>query len=514
MDIKLEAVSMGDNLLDAVPKGQKVLAMYSKVIVAVDSLDLKHLSLTLRKESARLEATIGLLSISGSDGSIAPPKLYHQALICLREMDEILEGMDQILLYVKEKSAMRKIKHDFRDQKFEAMIARLSSLNNRLMDAISVWVNVRTHEQILSIQASSESTAKILETISSKVKKISDETADGSKQPTPSHLDDVSEVSSWSGLNHPEEAHTNSQILRDLVIFCDSILTQVTEENTAFSEVLGQFKNWKAGMELEYLYQTLDYFARRPSAAGETQHVVTNLIFRSVIRIVRVLSELSLLKMSRLRTGAVNNSCKTVWWSKARQKVETTKWRRLVQNCNDCIDQAYEMIPDLPDAGIADFTDVERNAAESTGAVLQTVKLVVQTLQHSVPSTTRMARDYSVRSEDMLASDVTKLLDICVDLVSPATKALSRASQKAAVRTSQSNTTTVDYVHIQQVLKDRAQQLQTWKEQHREDIESKLANKPHKLASVAEAIKGIATILSKWQTCSEGDIEPAWLIET
>jgi hypothetical protein len=150
-----------------------------------------------------------------------------------------------------------------------------------------------------------------------------------------------------------------------------------------------------------------------------------------------------------------------------------------------------------------------------------------------------MARDYSVQSEDMLASDVTKLLDICVDLVSPATKALSRASQKAAVRTSQSNTTTVDYVHIQQVLKDRAQQLQTWKEQHREDIESKLANKypyklsnkypyklsnkypyklsnkyPYKLAAVAEAIKGIATILSKWQTCSEGDIEPAWLIET
>jgi hypothetical protein len=94
---------------------------------------------------------------------------------------------------------------------------------------------------------------------------------------------------------------------------------------------------------------------------------------------------------------------------------------------------------------------------------------------------------------------VTRLLDISVDLITPATEAFSKATKDATADTRSRDDPIVDLESIQRVFEEQSAQLQKWKVKHREDIVLKLAeNNPAKLASVADAVENIAKVLGKW----------------
>lgn len=155
-------------------------------------------------------------------------------------------------------------------------------------------------------------------------------------------------------------------------------------------------------------------------------------------------------------------------------------------------------MPFLVDVNAEDLTKAKIMPGESTQAVLGTIELVVHTLQSCLPSTTRMSRQYSMQSEDMLASDVTRLLDISVDLIDPASKAFSYVAEQSTTKDLAGNAATVEFQSIRRVFDEQAAILRDWNAKHTQDIELKLANNsPAKLASIADSVQRIVTILCK-----------------
>ncbi|KAI0872174.1 hypothetical protein GGS24DRAFT_508996 [Hypoxylon argillaceum] len=143
-------------------------------------------------------------------------------------------------------------------------------------------------------------------------------------------------------------------------------------------------------------------------------------------------------------------------------------------------------VPSLPQVGMKDFSMMLGNKAESTKAALRTV-------------------------EDLLASEVVRLLDASVDLIEPASHALTEAANLAVRNKRTTDGVTIDLELIQRVFDEQATVLRKWKEKHRKDIEVKLVEKsPAKLASVADAIENIINILMEFPTTlkSRSDLDP------
>jgi hypothetical protein len=174
--------------------------------------------------------------------------------------------------------------------------------------------------------------------------------------------------------------------------------------------------------------------------------------------------------------------------------------RTALESYAAAIYQVYVEIPKLPQVGTDDLLDATTsNPAESTKAVLRTIELVIRNLGNILPSIVSFTRQHTVQSESIAASDVTRLLDISVDLITPATEAFSKATKDATADTRSRDDPIVDLESIQRVFEEQSAQLQKWKVKHREDIVLKLAeNNPAKLASVADAVENIAKVLGKW----------------
>jgi hypothetical protein len=189
------------------------------------------------------------------------------------------------------------------------------------------------------------------------------------------------------------------------------------------------------------------------------------------------------------------------WWApKARRPTMDIERRTALESCAAAIYQVYVEIPKLPRVGTDDLLDATTsNPAESTKAVLRTIELVIRNLGNILPSIVSFTRQHTFQSESIAASDVTRLLDISVDLITPATEAFSKATKDAMADTRSRDDPIVDLESIQRVFEEQSAQLQKWKVKHREDIVLKLAeNNPAKLASVADAVENIAKVLGKW----------------
>lgn len=174
------------------------------------------------------------------------------------------------------------------------------------------------------------------------------------------------------------------------------------------------------------------------------------------------------------------------------------EWPVVLARCSSTMERIRTELPSLPEVGMEDFTKTSRDTAGSTVAALRTVELCIRTLRNCVFSTVRFAREYPIQIEDLHASDVVWLLDVSVDLIEPASQALTKAAKLAARNKRPKDTVNLDLELVQRVFGEQAAVLQKWKEKHREDIEVKLVEKsPAKLASVADAIENIAKFLRK-----------------
>jgi hypothetical protein len=187
-----------------------------------------------------------------------------------------------------------------------------------------------------------------------------------------------------------------------------------------------------------------------------------------------------------------------VWWNhEAAIASKKEEWRIAIEQCGAAVTTARDHAPWLPSFDPDDINDVGTDPDGSTAAVLRGVTLLVNNLENFLPSVVNFSRQYTIHNTDIDASDVARLLDISVDHIEPASEALSKAARRAADGEPRDGVR-VDFESIQRVFHEQAEALQKWKAKHRQDIETKLAEKnPAKLASASDAIMNIATLLGK-----------------
>lgn len=123
-----------------------------------------------------------------------------------------------------------------------------------------------------------------------------------------------------------------------------------------------------------------------------------------------------------------------VWWAHRVKGSKTMpkEWPVVLARCSSTVERIRTELPSLPEVGMEDFTKTSRDTAGSTVAALRTVELCIRTLRNCVSSTVRFAREYPIQIEDLHASDVVRLLDVSVDLIEPASQALTKAAKLAA----------------------------------------------------------------------------------
>ncbi|KAH8668957.1 hypothetical protein BX600DRAFT_265926 [Xylariales sp. PMI_506] len=494
--VTMEVAGLVVGLFGTVEVLINILKRYSDVIRLSDTHNAKPYSVRLRVERGKFETILQLLS--QQDGEISP-ELQAPLVRATGEMARVLEDASKTLARKEKMLGQTRLTRFIKEfetpenpRELEKILERLSLLNDALLQMLPLSVSKSHHSDDVSERSGVP--AKEPDTVAETSSVQSPESA--SKNQDDPVIEDApprksieaiekplerSEHASLAldELTPPWEEQTRGQMLQGLVNASEAFLLQVSEERAVFSDVSTRFRVWKTAIESEYLYDALDFFAA--SKPDRPQHHVDmgNLLFRSVIRINRVL----------------------IWWLQARREAISGKWYHQIQECTNNINHVFSKIPDLPDAGVADFVKANRSAAESARVVLETIGLVVKTLEKSVPSTTRIAREYSIQSENMAAADVTQLLDTCVELIDPAAEALSRVSKVSPNMTSralQKSPAPVESLSILQAFNTQALRLRSWKALYREDIELKLADKnPAKLASLAEAIKNIVAIMSE-----------------
>lgn len=192
----------------------------------------------------------------------------------------------------------------------------------------------------------------------------------------------------------------------------------------------------------------------------------------------------------------------TVWWWQERNIAASQleghitaqqEAHTMLQQCAAAVTSARANAPWLP---VFEPIDIEAHGGNPnllTEAVFETIKIHVDNLVNCLPSVVNFSRQYFTREPEIQAPDVARLLDICVDSIAPASIALSKAAHSATV-----DDGSIDFESIERVFDEQAKARQKWREKHRQDIETRLAeNNPAKLASAADSIGNIAVILGK-----------------
>jgi flagellar biosynthesis/type III secretory pathway ATPase len=182
----------------------------------------------------------------------------------------------------------------------------------------------------------------------------------------------------------------------------------------------------------------------------------------------------------------------------------THLWNDIISDATSAIKDVYRAIPTFPPTDIDDLTRAAAKASARAKSfkptILRTANLIVETLRDSIMVVLDRSRTHRARtSENMTASEVTRLLDASVDLIAPASEAVSKAACSTRVAgkdTAQTNSLAVE--SVQRVFEEQAAQLKKWKTKHREAIALKLADKnPAKMAAIAEALETIVQVLDE-----------------
>jgi hypothetical protein len=195
--------------------------------------------------------------------------------------------------------------------------------------------------------------------------------------------------------------------------------------------------------------------------------------------------------------------------------MNSLEWKEAMKMCTDSGQAACREIPSLLDVDAKDLERSRHTPEETNSIALTTIEIVVRTLQSCLPATTMISRQYSMQSEVRQASDVTRLLDISMNLIDPVRKAFSQIpvlytpkflmkdqgkdSKDDQAQDKTKDAASVDFESISRVFDEQAKALQDWKTKHKSDFELELANSsPAKLASIADSIQNIMAILCEY----------------
>jgi len=188
----------------------------------------------------------------------------------------------------------------------------------------------------------------------------------------------------------------------------------------------------------------------------------------------------------------------TVVWTRETKNDLRGEWRRLVEQCITAISQARSGLPTPHGFDSDDLEDYPAEPDDMTAFVLSSVERLVDSLTNCLPAMIDFSRQFRPRNSSITASDVVELLGISVNLLEPASTALSAASKGEVVDSRQGAGENVDFNSIQRQFEEQAAILRKWKEKNMEDIEVKLGPRnPAKFASVADAVGNIARLLGE-----------------
>ncbi|KAI1328468.1 hypothetical protein F5Y16DRAFT_398399 [Xylariaceae sp. FL0255] len=460
----MSGVEIAGAALALVPFVQEIFTSYSTVIKG--SRRNAHLSSRLLSERARFETIVQ--GLSRYDDADMSPEMKEKLIKLMKTNAANLERAAEMFHRGEQRpTSVKTIKEYFGGgRELQDLVEIISQVNSSLTMVLQIATYRLSHQINDQIDELARETQRRLQRLALGENTDSSQPTKVDQEETMSHKTEITQ----RGVR-PEQPR--GQLLERLVRLSAELLVLFSNELPEYAEISNQFRLWGLAIESEGLYRALN---------SETQDLeksqyrgMIQLLFRSNIRIGRVL----------------------VWWANnVEEKSLQDEWHVVLARCTAAIEQVHSELPGLPEVGMDDFSKTKRDAAGSTKAVLRTVELCIRTLRNCLPPTINFARAYPIQIEDLPASEVARLLDVSVDLIEPAAQAFKKAVGSTARKKEPKDVVEVDLDSIYNVFNAQAAILQEWKDKHRQDIELKLGeNSPAKLASIADAIENITSVL-------------------
>ncbi|KAH7118521.1 hypothetical protein B0J13DRAFT_532602 [Dactylonectria estremocensis] len=264
------------------------------------------------------------------------------------------------------------------------------------------------------------------------------------------------------------EDEPSGLLIEHLGTYCGMLLKACGRKHSSFAEISNCFHLWVRAVESEGIYDAVDQASQDPTSINRQS--LGRLLLRTEVQIGQIL----------------------VWWQQEISDKSTDReLRALLGQCATTLMQAQKDFPWLPTLEPGDIELTIHGNDGVAGAALEIVQVLVNNLATCLPSIVDFCRKR--QRQEISAADVVDMLQLSVELIEPASDALSQAAANANADNASTNESKVDFDHIRSVFDKQSAELAKWREKHGQDIVTKLAQKNNaKLAAVADTVGNIA----------------------
>jgi hypothetical protein len=451
-------------------------------------------------ERARFETMVQQLSIadigSESDLKVVVYPLLSELARCLEQTTKATSRAG-----AQSKTITQRIIFPITEEKFKDDLRRISELNNQLQLVIETLhlrgqlksrrddreTSPRNLGEQITTQPSSNDEA--LEEILASLGQYTGESVDVLQQRLR-----ATSIPAENSSPNTQAREVNFLALQHLGSCCGELLKQCGRIDARFVDVSNGFELWRDATDSEGFYEALDQeWAQNWNREGMYQRPAW-LVLRTETQMGQLLGK----RIGQVKRAYLSANGEAVLWTKETKNHLEGEWRRLVEQCITAMSQARSAFPALHGFDLDDLEDYPAEPGDITTFILSLVERLVNSLTDCLPAMIDFSRQFRPRNSSITASEVAELLGISVNLLEPASIALSAASKEEVVESRQEAGEEVDFNSIQRQFEEQAAVLRKWKEKNIEDIEIKLGPRnPAKFASVADAVGNIARLLGE-----------------
>jgi hypothetical protein len=288
----MSGVEIAGLVLGVVPILQNTLILYSQLIEGIrfardinKRRDIELLYTRLTLERARFETSIQQLS--KFDSSSVSPDFSGLLIELLERNGKLLLDAEEVVRRDEPFSGLTKrFMWSRKEKTVLELLDRLCSTNDALSMAGHVLATANKAPQ-------GESSTlwpgiSVAEHLRSFLSDTSDQDGHGLEdQGMLEDDDDLSPGPSSDAGFHNGEPVTSGNLMRNLVLCCNALFTQMAQRDAAFVDVMMTYRLWKHGMDSRHLYQSIDTGVGKRSKSA--QHDLGELLLSTMIRLCLVL---------------------------------------------------------------------------------------------------------------------------------------------------------------------------------------------------------------------------------
>ncbi|KAK7408679.1 hypothetical protein QQX98_009147 [Neonectria punicea] len=421
-------------------------------------------------ERARLETTMQQLARANLDTFSG---LKSVVVGLLSDMTNSLENAATLANAIESRTgSMAVLQFAFREDAWRQTMDRIIEMNAQLEKVATIVAKQKRDEPETNDSAGMSESANLPEPVMNEILNTLHNRTGEPPEKLEQHLK-LMDVPVSPKISPSAEEEPSGSLIERVGTCCGMLLKACGKKYSNFVEILDCFQLWVRAVESEGLYDAIDQASQDP----------TNIDRQSLGR---------LLLPTEVQIGEI-----LVWWQQEISDKSTDgELHILLSQCADAMMEAKQDFPWLQTSEPGDIKVPRSDIDGLTGAALEIVQLLVNNLATCLPSIVDFCRKRQ-RSE-ISAADVAEMLQLSVELIEPASEALSQAAANARADSTSTDESKVDFDHIRSVFDKQSAELTKWREKHGQDIVAKLAQKNDaKLAAVADTVGNIADFLGK-----------------